>query len=77
MGGKAFLLTHSQDEDTVVLLLDSEKAYDCVDWGFLESILLRMGFRTKGIAALYSTPHSKVLINGDHREHFLLTRSMR
>ena len=28
----------------VVLLLDLEKVYDRVDWGFLEATMLRMGF---------------------------------
>ena len=51
--------------DLVVLLLDFEKAYDRVDWSFLEGTMLCMGFEAgwiRGIAALYSTAHIQVLM---------------
>ena len=33
-------------EDLAVLLLDFEKAYDRVDWDFMEGSFLRLGFPT-------------------------------
>ena len=33
-------LAKEKDEDLVVILLDFEKAYDRVDWGFLEKVML-------------------------------------
>ena len=47
----------------VVLLLDFEKAYDRVDWDFLQGTMLRFGFEDswiKGVAALYSTATSRI-----------------
>ena len=67
-------------EDLAILLLDFEKAYDRVDWGFLEGTMLRMGFEplwVRGVAALYSTAHSQVLLGGAKGERFALSRSVR
>ncbi|MCO5550115.1 hypothetical protein L7F22_003595 [Adiantum nelumboides] len=36
-------------EDLAILLLNSEKAYDRVDWGFLEGTLLHLGFEVEWI----------------------------
>ena len=37
-------LAKEKDVDLVVLLLDFEKAYDRVDWCFLEEVMLWLGF---------------------------------
>ena len=34
-------------EEGIVFKIDFEKAYDSVDWGFLDHILERKGFNTK------------------------------
>ncbi|MCO5573786.1 hypothetical protein L7F22_027560 [Adiantum nelumboides] len=50
-----------------ILLLDFEKTYDRVDWGFLEGSLERMGFPLawiRGISALYRSASSSVTIGG-------------
>ncbi|MCO5606806.1 hypothetical protein L7F22_060997 [Adiantum nelumboides] len=47
------------------MLLDFEKAYDKVDWGFLEGTLHRMGFPDawiRGISALYRSASAAVTI---------------
>ena len=59
-------------EDLAILLLDFEKAYDRVDWGFLEGTMLRMGF-----PAPWVREHSQVLMAGGCGERFALTRSVR
>ncbi|MCO5598408.1 hypothetical protein L7F22_052503 [Adiantum nelumboides] len=62
-----------------VLLLDFEKAYDRVDWGFLEGSLDRMGFplaRIRGVSALYRSASNSVTIGGHVGRTFQLFRSV-
>lgn len=66
-----------QREDLAIILLDFEKAYKRVDWGFLEGTMLHVGFTPKcfrGVVALYSSTHSKVFVDGDY---FTLSRSFK
>ena len=60
---------------------DFEKAYDQIDWGFLEGTLSRFGFEEeqwiRGIAALYRSASSQVLLAGGRGPNFDLSRSMR
>ena len=54
-------------QNLAILLLDFEKAYDRVDWSFLEGTMEQMGFSTKWIKAvstMYCNASSKVLIGG-------------
>ena len=48
---EAVSLARLAESPLAVLLLDFEKAYDRVDWGFLEETMLRMGFWTHGFKA--------------------------
>ena len=53
------------NEDLAILLLDFEKAYDRVDWNFLQGTLQRFGFEDSwinGVSALYSSTSGKVLL---------------
>ena len=55
------LLALMRDESMAVLLLDFEKAYDRVDWAFLEATMLQMGFPElwiRGVASLFRSAHS-------------------
>ena len=61
-------LVRTMNEDMTVLFLDFEKAYDRVEWGFLEGVMQRMGFSPswiRGVAATYTNAHSRVLVAGD------------
>jgi hypothetical protein len=63
-----------------VLLLDFKKAYDKVNWDFLHGTLRHLGFKEiwiKGIAPLYILATSRVLLGGEKRPIFHLTRSVR
>ncbi|MCO5573137.1 hypothetical protein L7F22_026902 [Adiantum nelumboides] len=67
-------------QPTTIMLLDFEKAYDRVDWGFLEGTLRRMGFPdawTRGISALYRSSSAAVTIGGHVGRNFALSRSVR
>ena len=58
---EAVSLSRLQAHPIAVLLLDFEKAYDRVDWSFLEETMQRMGFPDvwiRGVSALYRSAHS-------------------
>ncbi|MCO5560024.1 hypothetical protein L7F22_013630 [Adiantum nelumboides] len=58
---------HQTGKPTAIMLLDFEKAYDRVDWGFLEGTLHRMGFPDawiRGISTLYRSASAAVTIGG-------------
>ena len=60
--------------------LDMHKAYDRVEWGFLEKIMLKMGFASQWvdlIMACVTSVKYKVRVNGMETESFLLTRGLR
>ncbi len=67
-------------EDLAVLLLDFEKAYDRVDWTFLQGTMAKMGFPEawiNGTAATYSSAHSRILLSGIKGDKIPLSRSVR
>jgi hypothetical protein len=64
----------------VMLLLDFEKAYDRVEWGFLDGSLLSLGFNQiwiSWIRALYIDSWCVVGLSGQTSDPFKLTRSIR
>ena len=77
---EATSLAMKQNQKLAVLLLDFEKAYDRVDWNFLEGTMLCLGFDKSwifGISALYRNAYSRVILAGDVGNSFLITRSVR
>ena len=77
---EAVSLARLAESPLAVLLLDFEKAYDRVDWGFLEETMLCMGFPdswVRGVAAMFRTAHSQMLLTGDRGDRFSITQSVR
>ncbi|MCO5564355.1 hypothetical protein L7F22_018015 [Adiantum nelumboides] len=67
------------EQPIAIMLLDFEKAYDRVDWGFLEGTLHRMGFPDawiRGISALYRSASAAITIGGHVGRTFTLSRSV-
>lgn len=65
---------------SMLLGLDAEKAFDRVDWMYLKQVLLEMGFEEtfiKWFEVLYSSPFSRVRVNGYLSENFPLKRGTR
>ncbi len=67
-------------QTSMLLSLDAEKAFDRVDWQFLEQTLIEMGFSEKFIfwfRLLYKNPKSKIRVNGHCSDFFDIERGVR
>ena len=66
-------------QEGFLLMLDLSKAYDKVDWGFLDRILEAFGFNAK-VRKLFSqlvfTPTFAVLVNGNPTKFFKPSRGL-
>ena len=70
----------STNVPVVLLSLDQEKAFDRVDWGFLRSVLVHMGFGPSFVSwvdLFYSGVQSAVKVNGYLTHFFKLSRGVR
>ncbi len=68
------------NQDLVLLLLDFEKAFDKIEWGFLFGALEKLGFGStwiRWIRAMYKGVTSSVRMNGEPGPDFSLARSVR
>ena len=82
----AFEMMHSIDqrrkgkEAFMSVKLDMSKAYDRVEWAYLEAMMRRMGFNERWISLILmcvSTVEYLVLINGEAKGKIILTRGLR
>jgi hypothetical protein len=67
-------------QDLVILLLDFEKAYDRINWTFLQSTMRKQGFSERWIkwtTSLYQEAHTSVLVNGEPGVEFEMERGVR
>lgn len=64
----------------VMCQLDMEKAYDHINWGFLDSVMRRMGFGRKWrnrMQVCISSPSFSILLNGASESFFKSSRGLR
>lgn len=67
-------------KELLLFKVDFEKAYDSVDWGYLDAIIGRMGFPTlwrKWIKECVCTATTSMLVNGSPTLEFPLERGLR
>jgi hypothetical protein len=63
-----------------ILSLDQEKAFDRVDWAYLQRVLHSMNFGEslcKWVSLFYADIFSSILINGEKSDSFRVTRGVR
>ena len=82
----AFELLHSMKmkrtgrTGQLAMKLDMSKAYDRVEWGFLEATMLKMGFAPRWVSLIMecvSTPTYSVMINGTPQGYIKPSRGLR
>ena len=67
-------------KELMMFKVDFEKAYDSVDWGYLDSVMGKMCFPSlwrKWIKECVSTATTSVLVNGSPTNEFALGRGLR
>jgi hypothetical protein len=67
-------------KDLLLFKVDFEKAYDSVDWGYLDSVMGRMSFPTlwrKWMKECVCTATASILVNGCPTDEFLLRKGLR
>ncbi|GAU10186.1 hypothetical protein TSUD_420150, partial [Trifolium subterraneum] len=67
-------------KELMLFKVDFEKAYDSVDWGYLDDVMGRMSFPTlwrKWIKECVCTATASVLVNGSPTDEFPLKRGLR
>jgi len=67
-------------KELLLFKVDFEKAYDTVDWGYLEEVMTKMGFPPlwrKWINECVGTAKASVLVNGSPTDEFPLGRGLR
>ena len=68
------------NSEGAIIFLDQEKAYDRIEWGYLEACLKSFGFGPnfcKAITMLYKKGKSCIITNGFTSRFFSISRSMR
>ena len=74
------LKKHKRRDGEIILKLDFEKAYDCVNWKFLDYVMGSIGFGykwRKWIMECISTAGISVLVNGSTTKQFRMKRGLR
>jgi hypothetical protein len=73
-------LTKRRKDDCLLFKVDFERAYDSVNWGFLEKMMLKMGFSEgwlKWMRACIFESTMSILVNGSPTDDFKVGRGLR
>ena len=67
-------------KELLLFKVDFEKAYDSIDWGYLQEVMRKMGFPTlwrKLIKECVGSATASILVNGSPTDEFPLGRGLR
>jgi hypothetical protein len=67
MAQETLVWAEESEQDLVLLLLDFEKAFDRIEWGFLFTTLAKLGFSgtwMSWVGSLYQAAFSAIEVNG-------------
>ena len=70
----------NENSDAVILMLDMEKAFDRVEWGWLFKVLAHFNFGERFISwlmTIYQHAQCSILTNGIQSEYFPISRGIR
>jgi len=73
-------LIHLKKLNAAIMKVDLQKAFDCLDWGYLRLVLHKIGIQvgpTKWIMACVTNVHYAVVINGYPTKLFKKGRGLR
>ena len=69
----------SLNTELILFMVDFEKAYDSVDWGYLEQVMIKMRFPIfwrKWVLECVTTTSASVLVNGSLTDEFKFERCL-
>ncbi|GKD58541.1 RNA-directed DNA polymerase, eukaryota, reverse transcriptase zinc-binding domain protein, partial [Tanacetum coccineum] len=69
-----------KNESLFIFKVDFEKAFDLLDWKFLDNIMRQMGFSTKWrswIQGCLNSAYSSVIVNGSPTKEFKIQKGLR
>jgi hypothetical protein len=70
----------STSNGVAAIKLDTSKAYDQVEWGFLHSMMIKLGFRQQWadlVMRCVSTVNYRIKVNGEYTETIIPQRGLR
>ena len=76
-----YIQNHKKGKTSFMTLkLDMSKAYDKVEWSYMEKVLIKMGFHDRWVKLMMvciTTAFYSILINGEPHGHITPTRGLR
>ena len=73
-------IVETSDDESVILLLDQEKAFDRIEWNWIFKVLEKMNFGETFVSwlkTIYKHAKTSIITNGTQSEYFPISRGIR